>query len=77
MRTLTSGRYINQYFGGCPNDRGWMMVTEESSYSPCSWERDPPVEILYSPLTSIANVQNEFVHADTFVVLVDIDQVSG
>ncbi|XP_022093382.1 uncharacterized protein LOC110980747 [Acanthaster planci] len=47
--TVTGRRFfINNYYGGCLGDRGWLIVVD-SMTSGCNWERPPayPV-ILYS-----------------------------
>ena len=35
------------------------------------------MEILYSPLTTYSKPGTDFVHADSFAVLVDFDEVRG
>jgi hypothetical protein len=59
--------YINNNWGGCPNDRGWMVVTSSLG---CSWEVANTV--LYSVLDTMASEINtaQFKAADDLVVMV-------
>lgn len=47
--------YINRLWGGCPNDRGWLMVSTQAT---CFWENtnDGPTEIIYSRLTTESHI---------------------
>ncbi len=47
--------YINNNYGGCPADAGWLVV--DRGPHPCSWEtgRDPAVSILYSTSGGYSN----------------------
>ena len=62
--------YINATWGGCPNDTGWMMVSNATT---CYWEgrsTDAPNEIFYASGTTIASVPNTNVYrrADALIV---------
>ena len=37
--------FINRNYNGCPNDAGWMVITEKVS---CDWEKNKKNAILYS-----------------------------
>ena len=77
----TNGRefFVNGNYGGCTVDSGWMVLDNEAA-DPCTWETDNngqsgAIDILYSPLTTESNADAQWVQADTFAVLVDIDVV--
>ncbi len=63
--------YVNLQWGGCPSDRGWLMITRGNF---CYWEATTgdPVEIIYSVLdthgSAPSSTQTAF--ADSFVVFV-------
>ncbi|MBI4821055.1 MAG: hypothetical protein HY791_32645 [Deltaproteobacteria bacterium] len=61
--------YINRNWGGCPADRGWLLI---SSGDFCSWERSAhPNDILYAegPTHALAN-SSQFARADALLVFV-------
>jgi hypothetical protein len=63
--------YINNNYGGCPADAGWLIV--DRGPHPCGWEtsRDPPVSILYSNAGGYSNWNSgSIVEAQVFAVLV-------
>lgn len=77
----TYGRnwFVNGNYGGCGVDAGWMVLDDEYS-DPCDWEvvNNGPsgaIDILYSPLTTIGNADDDWIQADAFAVLVDVDTV--
>jgi hypothetical protein len=45
--------FINDVYGGCSVDKGWMVVKAGNSFSPCAWEVGTPnsVYVLISSLT--------------------------
>lgn len=63
--------YINNNWGGCQFDRGWIMITRSSF---CFWEgrtADFPSEIIYSIGTTLGTAANaETGFADAFIVFV-------
>ncbi|XP_066302809.1 uncharacterized protein [Branchiostoma lanceolatum] len=72
--------YINRNYGGCNNDRGWMVVADGGPSGFCTWERASTSEhphVLYSKLsTSVvwddtANVGK----ADRLLISIDADGV--
>jgi len=47
--------YINSNFGGCGQDKGWIMVLDTNSEARCPWERMYVTQapfIIYSPFSS-------------------------
>lgn len=77
----TNGRefFVNGNYGGCTVDSGWMVLDNEAA-DPCTWETanngdSGAIDILYSPLTTESPADAQWVQADTFAVLVDIDVV--
>lgn len=63
--------YINLQWGGCPYDRGWLMITRGNF---CYWEATTgdPVEIIYSvlPTDGSAPSATETGFADSLIVFV-------
>lgn len=63
--------YINLQWGGCPSDRGWLMITRGNF---CYWEgtTQDPVEIIYSvlPTHGSAPSQTETAFGDSLIVFV-------
>ena len=61
--------YINRIWGGCPSDRGWMMITTQTT---CFWENtaNGPPEIIYSRLTTESHIPTaaETGYADSMVI---------
>lgn len=46
---------ISKNYGGCGNDAGWFLLTQEN----CDWEnRHPKTSILYSKLSKAVNWNN-------------------
>jgi hypothetical protein len=70
---IGSGRsfYINSQWGGCPNDRGWLMI---STINACFWETSSgdPADIIYSKQTVESSIPNtaQTGYADTLVIFV-------
>ena len=44
--------FINRIYDDCPNDEGWMVITEKVS---CVWENNKKNAILYSKLKFYTN----------------------
>ena len=69
---IGSGRtfYINRVWSGCPNDRGWLMI---STIDVCFWETQSgdPADIIYSRLTTESHIPTtaQTGRADTLVIL--------
>lgn len=71
--------FVNANYGGCQVDAGWLVLDDETS-DPCTWETQNngpsgSIDILYSPDTTYSNADDDWVQADAFAVLVDIDEV--
>lgn len=71
--------FVNGNYGGCSVDAGWLVLDDEYS-DPCDWEvvNNGPsgaIDILYSPLNTIGNADDDWIQADSFAVLVDVDVV--
>ena len=66
----TRSFYINRVWSGCANDRGWMMVTTNTT---CFWENtaNGPTEIIYSRLGTEAHIPTaaQTGYADSLVIL--------
>jgi hypothetical protein len=63
--------YINRNYGGCPNDRGWLMVDRPPD--PCTFEIDalPAISIHYAAALTVQNYQTgAFAEAEAFAVFV-------
>jgi hypothetical protein len=50
--TTTRHWYINNNWGGCSSDSGWLTATH---YGDCAWESSAEVRILYSPTGLLLN----------------------
>lgn len=65
----TRSFYINRVWNGCGSDRGWMMITTNTT---CSWENTPngPTEIIYSRLTTESHIPTsaQTGYADSLVI---------
>jgi cysteine-rich repeat protein len=63
--------YINLQWGGCPSDRGWLMLTRGNF---CYWEANSgdPVEIIYSVGTSHGSAPSatQTAYGDSLIVWV-------
>lgn len=61
--------YVNRTWGGCPADRGWLMISFTDF---CPWERrtTQPNEILYSvgPTEALWNDVNQVGYGDAFLI---------
>lgn len=73
--------FVQNNYGGCSVDRGWMVVLEARS-GPCTWDNtgrlalgDTTRGFLYSTLTSHGNwnISSEYGVADVFAVSVSYD----
>ena len=54
--------YINRNYGGCPNDKGWLMVvdTPVANYRPCKFDKLPRMKypyIVYGPNNKVGHYQ--------------------
>ena len=49
---------ISKKYGGCPNDAGWLVITNYSEPKECTWgKQNPGTNIIYSNTTKFENYQ--------------------
>jgi len=70
--TTTPRRFfINRNYGGCPADKGWMVVIDPSPVDPCTWARSPSTpKFMYAKHDVPTVWQTQTANADVFAVYV-------
>ncbi|XP_038070583.1 uncharacterized protein LOC119739645 [Patiria miniata] len=61
--------YINHNYGGCPGDKGWLVVTDSQMLTDCQYER-PSAEYPY-PIILYSNTAGKVVWQDVLTTGAD------